>query len=231
MGFSYYPIRIAPMATSSGSLAEKVRGLGDGVFAEVAQVAQGLEDSFLGKDVLHRRALGTFKRIRDKLDCLSFVDPRIQPVVDTIDDWARRLPKTGPIEGALFNEGHGLALLLGDPEKLARHGAGQWALQNGQGRDDDGTDSDAEASAPAASTEPEPACEASSTPSVDDDDLEALFGDLEASEATPDVAQDSDDDDAEVPEVRPEETTAEGSAAEETNEPEPALAEDQSFFF
>ena len=46
-------------------------------------------------------------------------------MVDTIDDWTARLPKTGPIEGAIFNEGMGLALLLADPERMARHGAGQ----------------------------------------------------------------------------------------------------------
>jgi hypothetical protein len=228
--FGYQLIQIAP-ADKSGTLVEEVKGLGDGVFAEVAQVARELDESFLGKEVLHRRALGTFRIIREKLDCLSFIDPRIQPIVDTIDDWFRRLPVKGPITGGIFNEGWSLASLLGDPDKLARHGAGQWALQNGQGRDDDGTDSDAEASAPAASTEPEPACEDSSVSSANDDDLEALFGDLDASELTEEVAQDGDDDDAEVPEVRPEETTAEGSAAEETNEPEPALAEDQSFFF
>ena len=62
-------------------------------------MAKELEGSFEGKAKLHRRALGTFARIREKLACLSFIDPRIQPVVDTIDDWVSRLPKTGPIEG------------------------------------------------------------------------------------------------------------------------------------
>jgi len=228
--FGYQLIQIAP-ADKSGTLVEEVKGLGDGVFAEVAQVARELDESFLGKEVLHRRALGTFRIIREKLDCLSFIDPRIQPIVDTIDDWFRRLPVKGPIAGGIFNEGWSLASLLGDPDKLARHGAGQWALQHGQDSDDDGTNSDDEASAPAAPTEPEPACEASSVSSVDDDDLEALFGDLEASEPTPEVTQDGEDDGAEVPEVRPEETTAEETTAEETREPEPALAEDQSFFF
>ena len=48
-------------------------------------------------------------------------------MVDTIEDWTTRLPKTGPIAGSIFNEGMGLALLLADPERMARHGAGQLA--------------------------------------------------------------------------------------------------------
>jgi hypothetical protein len=88
-------------------------------------MARDLEGSFEGKAKLHRRALGTFERVREKLACLSFIDPRIQPVVDSIDDWTARLPRTGPIEGAIFNEGMGLALLLAGPARMARHGGGQ----------------------------------------------------------------------------------------------------------
>ena len=128
--FGYQLVQIAP-AEKSGTLADEVKGLGTGVFAEVAQVARDLDDSFLGKEVLHRRALGTFRTIREKLDCLSFVDPRIQPIVDSIDDWFRRLPVKGPITGGIFNEGWTLASILGDPDKLARHGAGQLAIRRG----------------------------------------------------------------------------------------------------
>lgn len=153
--FGYQLVRIAP-AEQPGTLEQEVQGLGDGIFAEVEQMARDLEGSFEGKDKLHRRALGTFGRIREKLACLSFIDGRIQPVVDTIDDWSRRLPKTGPIAGAIFNEGMGLALLLSDAERMARHGAGQLAYQQGQ---------------PPEEPEPEP----EPTPPVD---FEAEFADL-----------------------------------------------------
>jgi hypothetical protein len=129
--FGYQLVQIAP-AEQPGTLEQEIQGLGDGIFAEVEQMARDLEGSFEGKDKLHRRALGTFARIREKLACLSFIDGRIQPVVDTIDDWSRRLPKTGPIAGAIFNEGMGLALLLSDAERMARHGAGQLASRQGQ---------------------------------------------------------------------------------------------------
>jgi len=126
--FGYQLVTIKP-AEQPGTLVEEVRHLGDGVFAEVEQMARDLASSFEGRDKLHRRALGTFARVREKLACLSFIDPRIQPVVDTIDDWTARLPQTGPIEGGIFNEGMGLALLLSDAERMARHGAGQLAIQ------------------------------------------------------------------------------------------------------
>ena len=155
--FGYQLVEIKP-AEQSGTLVEDVQGLGTGIFAEVSQMARDLEGSFEGKDKLHRRALGTFGRIREKLACLSFIDGRIQPVVDTIDDWVSRLPLTGPIAGAIFNEGMGLALLLSDAERMARHGAGQLALQQGQ-----------------PSEEPEPEPEPESTPRVD---FEAEFADL-----------------------------------------------------
>ena len=151
--FGYQLVQIAP-AEQPGTLEQEIQGLGDGIFAEVEQMARDLEGSFEGKDKLHRRALGTFARIREKLACLSFIDGRIQPVVDTIDDWALRLPKTGPIAGAIFNEGMGLALLLSDAERMARHGAGQLASRQGQPREE---------------PEPEP------TPAVD---FEAEFADL-----------------------------------------------------
>lgn len=128
--FGYQLIQIAP-ADNPGTLEEEVRGLGDGIFAEVEQMAGELEESFEGKERLHRRALGTFRRIREKLACLSFVDPRIQPVVGVIDGWFERIPDDGPIEGPIFNEGMGLALLLSDADRMGRHTAGQWALQQG----------------------------------------------------------------------------------------------------
>jgi hypothetical protein len=129
--FGFQLVQIAP-ADQPGTLEQEVNGLGDGIFAEVEQMARELDESFEGKEKLHRRALGTFRRIREKLACLSFIDQRIAPVVDTIDDWFARVPAEGRIEGAIFNEGMGLALLLGDSKRMARHGAGQRAMQTGE---------------------------------------------------------------------------------------------------
>ena len=172
--FGFQLVRIAP-ADTPGTLEQEVTGLGDGIFAEVEQMARELDQSFEGKDKLHRRALGTFRRIREKLACLSFIDHRIAPVVDTIDDWFARVPMTGPIEGPIFNEGMGLALLLGNSKRMARHGAGQRAMQTGEGVPDhdaetglvalDGAGVDAETSAAPQATE-----------RSFDEELDAIFG-------------------------------------------------------
>ncbi len=74
-----------------------------------------------------QRALGTFRRIQEKLAVLSFVDPRIQPILALVEGFLSRVPRRGPISGALFQEGFGLWLLLCDEARLARHGAGRLA--------------------------------------------------------------------------------------------------------
>ncbi len=110
------------------TLAEDLREVGETIFSEVEQIARDLEQSFLGKDALSRRALGTFRRIEDKLAALSFIDHRIDPVVHSLRDWLARLPDAGPIGGSLFLEGWALMRLVGDAQAMARHGEGLLAL-------------------------------------------------------------------------------------------------------
>ncbi|MBK5968808.1 MULTISPECIES: DUF3150 domain-containing protein [Thiorhodovibrio] len=120
-------IETAPLIATD-TLHEDVAEIGDTIFAEVEQMARGLEQSFLGKPELSQRALGTFRRIHDKLDALSFVDGRIDPVVRSIGQWLKRLPGSGPIRGGLFLEGWALMRLVGEAEAMARHGEGLLAL-------------------------------------------------------------------------------------------------------
>jgi hypothetical protein len=129
LGFGYQLYRIAP-AENAGNLAEQVAGLGDTLFGEVARVARELDKSFVGKDALSQRALSTFRRVREKLGCLAFVDYRVQPVLDSLEDWLARVPAKGPVTGALFNEGFGLMLLVSDPQRMSDHGAGILALND-----------------------------------------------------------------------------------------------------
>jgi hypothetical protein len=68
--------------------------------------------------------LSPFKRIRDKLDGLAFLDHRVSPVVHTIDELLSRVPKTGALDGAYLQEVFAFALLLSDPDKIRRHGEG-----------------------------------------------------------------------------------------------------------
>ena len=111
------------------TLANDLQEVGETIFTEVEQLARGLERSFVGQASLSRRALGTFRRVHEKLDALSFVDRRIDPVVQAISQWLARLPLTGPIEGQRFLEGWALMRLVSDAETMARHGAGLLALE------------------------------------------------------------------------------------------------------
>ena len=129
LGFGYQLYRIAP-AENAGNLTEQVEGLGETLFGEVAQMARELDKSFVGKDSLSQRALSTFRRIREKLGCLAFVDYRVQPVLESLENWLLRTPASGPVTGALFNEGFGLMLLVSDPRKMSDHGAGLLALKD-----------------------------------------------------------------------------------------------------
>lgn len=107
------------------SLSRKVESMSDNLFREVAQDANDLvEHSLLGRQSVTRKALSPFKRIRDKLDGLAFLDHRVSPVVQTIDALLSRVPKVGALDGAYLQEVFAFALLLSDPERIKRHGEG-----------------------------------------------------------------------------------------------------------
>jgi hypothetical protein len=154
LSFGYQLYRVAPVEQSE-SLEQAVTGLGDTLFAEIAQMARTLDQSFIGKEALSRRALATFRRIREKLGFLAFVDYRVEPVRASVDDWLARLPATGPVSGALFTEGFGLMRLVSDPKLMSAHGAGLLALQELVPVRGEGTADAAEAADTAAEAEKE----------------------------------------------------------------------------
>jgi hypothetical protein len=106
-------------------LESKVGSLSEQMFYEISVEANHLiEQSLLGKEQVTRSALRPIKRIRDKLDGLGFLDYRVAPVVTTIDNLLTRIPERGAIEGSLLQEIMATAMLLADPDKTKRHGAG-----------------------------------------------------------------------------------------------------------
>ena len=111
-------------------LESKIGSLSEQMFHEIAVDANLLvEQSLLGKEHVTRNALRPIKRIRDKLDGLSFLDHRVAPVVATIDDLLGKIPNRGTIEGSLLQEILATAMLLADPDKTRRHGEGLLATQ------------------------------------------------------------------------------------------------------
>jgi hypothetical protein len=113
------------------SLTRRTNSMSDQLFHEIAQEASQLIDrSFVGKDTVTGRSLNAFRRMRDKLDSLGFLDHRCMPVVDRIDVVLDALPKQGPYNGVAFNSLFTLGLLLSDPDKIKRHGSGLLLMES-----------------------------------------------------------------------------------------------------
>jgi len=113
------------------SLTRRTHSMSKQLFHEIAQEANQLIDrSFVGKDTVTGRSLNAFRRMRDKLDSLGFLDHRCMPVVDRIDVVLDALPKQGPYNGVAFNSLFTLGLLLSDPDKIKRHGSGLLQMES-----------------------------------------------------------------------------------------------------
>ena len=113
------------VSPNENSLERKALGMSDQLFHEIAMDANELvERSFVGKDSVTARVLNAFRRMRNKLNSLAFLDHRCMPVVDEIDKVLETMPKAGPFNGSAFNDLFRLALLLSDEGKIKRHGGG-----------------------------------------------------------------------------------------------------------
>ncbi len=121
------------------SLNRRATSLSDQLFREIAQDANDIVDrSFVGKDSVTGRVLNAFRRMRNKLNSLGFLDHRCMPVVDQIDAVLTTLPKAGPYNGSAFHDLFRLGLLLSDPSKVKQHGGGLLQIeQNSPAEDGD----------------------------------------------------------------------------------------------
>jgi hypothetical protein len=113
------------LSAADESLTGQVADLSDQLFHEIAQDASVLlQQSFFGKQSITARCLNAFKRMRDKLNSLAFLDHRCMPVVDEIDNVLGNLPVGGPYTGREFDRLFTLVMLLSDASKIKQHGMG-----------------------------------------------------------------------------------------------------------
>ena len=113
------------LAAADESLNGQIADLSDQLFHEIAQDASVLlQQSFFGKHSITARCLNAFKRMRDKLNSLAFLDHRCMPVVDEIDNVLGNLPVGGPYTGREFDRLFTLVMLLSDASKIKQHGMG-----------------------------------------------------------------------------------------------------------
>jgi len=129
LGFEYAVYRISATAAVIGHLGDQAGRMGSQLLHEVAVEANELyRMSFAGTPgsgrSASRRTVRPIRRMREKLAGLAFLDNAITPMVLAIDSLLAALPKTGPLEGELFYRALGIVLILSDPDKVRRHGAG-----------------------------------------------------------------------------------------------------------
>jgi len=121
----YSTFRISP-ADKSGSLDREVARMGNQLLAEVAQEANELYEKSVASRTeksLSRRIAGPLKRMRDKLDGLSFLDGAVAPMVAGIDELIASFPEKGNIEDGLYHEVVAKILILSDPDKIRSYAA------------------------------------------------------------------------------------------------------------
>jgi len=126
IGFEYAMYRVAGTATATGHLGDQVGRLGSQLLREIAVEARELyEQSFAGSAGSDRKAsrksLGPIRRMREKLAGLGFLDSAVAPMVKAIDALFAAVPKTGPLEDALYDQALSIVLILSDPDKVRRH--------------------------------------------------------------------------------------------------------------
>ena len=124
-GYSCFSINPAADGLGSDELGDEAMGLTGQLYKEIAQAADDLFDKSLsGKPSASQKVKGAINKLREKLDGLAFLDKRVLPLVNTIDQVIGTLPKTGPIENSNLASLTGLVLLLSQPDKMKKHGEG-----------------------------------------------------------------------------------------------------------
>ncbi|MBI9109957.1 DUF3150 domain-containing protein [Maridesulfovibrio ferrireducens] len=127
LDFNWQMFKIMPPskkneAVSSG-LQGEVENLGVTLFGEVAKIAtDSWHNSFAGKDNVTRKALAPLRSVHRKLSGLSFIEPRVSPVITLLETAFSKIPAKGRIRGANLIMLQGLLCLLRDPSALVEHG-------------------------------------------------------------------------------------------------------------
>lgn len=104
-------------------LQDEMQELGSVLFDEVGKAAGDTwKRCFEGKDKVTHKALSPLRSIHGKLSGLSFVEPRVVPVVDLLETAFSRMPKRGYIKGSELIMLQGVVSLLRDPATLVAHG-------------------------------------------------------------------------------------------------------------
>jgi hypothetical protein len=122
MGFSWQVFRVVNppgQEQVAAGLNREIASLGSTLFDEIAKDArEAWSKSFLGKPDITRKALSPLKTIQQKLNDLSFIEPKVAPVAALIESALDKIPARGKIEGTQLLMIQGLVSLLSDTSAL-----------------------------------------------------------------------------------------------------------------
>jgi hypothetical protein len=122
MGFSWQVFRVVNppgQEQVAAGLNREVASLGSTLFDEIAKDArEAWSKSFLGKPDITRKALSPIKSIQQKLNDLSFIEPKVAPVAALIESALDKIPARGKIDGPQLLMIQGLVSLLSDTGAL-----------------------------------------------------------------------------------------------------------------
>jgi hypothetical protein len=120
-----------PEGISSDRLDKQAEGLGEQMFTEITKdaekfISESLSIKGNGQSSIFRddkvgvtqKALRPIRRMRDKMEGLSFLDSSIRPVIDHIDTVLKRMPDKGRIQGEYFNQMFMLAIAMSDKNNI-----------------------------------------------------------------------------------------------------------------
>ena len=123
---SFFCALSLPSVTGEGSdslcqsFIDEVAGLGSTLYDDVAAAATEVwRNSFRGQNRVSHRALLPIRKICEKLNNFSFVDPTVMPVTEIIQATLESIPQKGYLEGMPLVQLQGLVSLLRDKEALA----------------------------------------------------------------------------------------------------------------
>ena len=116
---AYKVVQVYPFNKDDEAYEAEATELTDTLYEATVKAADQLyKESFQGREEVTARCFGALKRIREKLDGLSFLDSSLRPIVQMIDSTFQALPPSGPYKGEPFYRLQGLVLILADASRI-----------------------------------------------------------------------------------------------------------------
>lgn len=180
--FGFRIFRVAAATSEEEEGESLMEGAYHSILSEVAISARETwKVTFKGRSTVTQRALSPIRKMRDKLQGLSFVDPRIYPIAENIENVLSGCPKTGEISGGKLSELQSLVLLLMDPERMVEHGEAMTRRAAAGGTDEAALeaidaaeeDTEAQSAAPEESVAPAEPVEPPDAPEPQEDEVES----------------------------------------------------------